>query len=48
MEIPLSQIRCHDYTCNTVVTNPLCLPSAAQQPTVAAGRPRNVFQQAVA
>jgi hypothetical protein len=48
MEIPLSQIRCHEYMCNTLVTNSLCLPSVAQQPTVSAGRPGNVFQQAVA
>jgi hypothetical protein len=47
MEIPLSQICCHHYTCSTLVTNPLCLPHVAQQPTVQDGRPGNVFQQAI-
>jgi hypothetical protein len=42
------QIRCHEYTCNTVVSYPLYLPSVAQQPIVPDGHPGNVLQQAVA
>jgi hypothetical protein len=44
MGIHLSQIRCREYTYNTVVTNPLCLPSVAQQLTMPAGRSEKVFQ----